>query len=318
MKRFVVLAALAFLLPSEAPAILFWNLGNGDNLTDPGTGAPFASVGRVTNVGNTIGVGSAVYLGGGFILTANHVLINATYNRITFNGTDSFEVDTSFASVGRYAGKKVAPNVDLAVVKLLTSPSVAPVPLLTSPSELVAASTIVGWGVGRNPSVPLGNVTVAWGNATTEAKRWGENVPRGLAVIPHGSGNFTAITTVLGGGEDFDPTGLGANEAAVTVNDSGAGLFQNISGTWYLIGVATNVQAFGNSTFGNDTTSTPRGHYNYFARISEYDHLITGLVPEPSPLALSALAAAASLLSLRRRHPRGPTAGKTGGFPFPR
>ncbi|MCX7868378.1 MAG: hypothetical protein N2322_00350 [Terrimicrobiaceae bacterium] len=302
MKKLAL--AAVFLLPClPAQGILFWNLDNSANQSDPGTGAPFEAVGRVTNSSNTAGSGTVVYLGSGFVLTANHVTFDPTFQYVTFNGTDSYQVDTSWKDTSRSAGYQVATNVDLAVVKLLSAPSIAPVTMLTTPSELIAPATVVGWGRGRDPSVPLGNASVAWGNATTEAKRWGLNEPKTTATVSYGSGNFTALVTILGGnGTLFDPDGLGDSEAAVTLNDSGAGLFQNISGTWYLIGIATNVEAFGTSVFGNDRASpAPRGQANYYARISEYDHLISALIPEPSAASLALAAAAAAGLLLRKR-----------------
>lgn len=305
MKALGPLLAALFSAPA-AQALLFWNLDNSANQSDPGTGVPWEAVGRVTNNSTSAGSGSAIYLGSGYVLTASHVTFDATYKYVTFNGSETYEVDTSFKDTGRFAGKQIATNVDLAVVKLLSSPSTAPVTLLTGPSELFSSSaTIVGWGRGRDPSVPLSSTTVAWGNATTEAKRWGVNEPKTTANVPFGSGNFTALVTILGGnGPGFLPDGLGDAEAAVTLNDSGAGLFQNISGTWYLIGVATDVEEFGNSTFGNDWTISPRGQYNFYARISEYDHLITALIPEPASSTLALLALAAIGLGTRNRQRR--------------
>lgn len=283
----------------SAHALIFWNLDNSANQSDPGTGVPFASVGRVTNHdGSAGGTGSAIYLGSGFVLTADHVVFNSTFEYITFDGTTYYQVDTSWKDSSRYAGYRVASTVDLAVVKLLSSPSVAPVSLLTSPSELAAATTLVGWGRGRDPSVPLSTTTVAWGNATTEAKRWGLNAAEATVTISYGVYNYDAIRTVLGSSTG-SPAGLGDDEAATALNDSGSAMFQFISGNWHLIGVATAVEVSGNSTFGNDDSSPGRGNYNYFARISSYSSEILALIPEPSSAGLL-LASITTLLSLRR------------------
>lgn len=72
-----------------AQAIILLGLGNSDNLTDPGSGAPFASVARLSNGLGTIG-GSGIYLGNGYILTANHV---GPFSSVTFDGVTTYTHD---------------------------------------------------------------------------------------------------------------------------------------------------------------------------------------------------------------------------------
>jgi len=283
---------------SSAPALIFWNLGNSANQSDPGTGVPWNSVAAVSNSSGTSRSGSAIYLGDGYLLTANHVTISSTYSYVTFNGSDFYEIDTSFKAGSRYAGKQVLSGngsvvLDLAVFKLKTVPTgVTPVLMLTTPSEQIAPATIIGWGVGRADSSSLGNATVAWGNATTSAKRWGLNEPKTFMPISYSGYSFNSIVTVAGAsGPGYFPAGLGNAEAALTLLDSGAALFQQISGTWYLIGVANTVEqqaGTNTSTFGIDSLTDSmsgdpkRGDQNFFTRISSYHTQIQALIPEPS------------------------------------
>jgi hypothetical protein len=294
----MLLAALAWVcvMMQSASAIILFGLGNSDNLTDPGTGVPFDGVARVftTDGGNTRG--SAVHLGGGYMLTANHVQVTAAQS-FTFDGVVSYTLDAGFTPT------QVAAGVDMKVFKLATTPTVAAASVYTGVGELAAPATLVGWGRGRLETVPLGSAVVAWGGTETIAKRWGLNVPKAADLIEYSYAGFDysyqSIITVLGGQTD-DPAGLGANEAAITQYDSGSGLFQYLGGQWYLIGIATTVETNGSSNFGDDDFEMAGGDLNFFARVGTYDSQILTLIPEPASgfLILSGV-----LLALRRsRH----------------
>ncbi|MFZ4773883.1 MAG: hypothetical protein ACOYM3_00875 [Terrimicrobiaceae bacterium] len=294
------------LMTMPARALLFWNQDNSANTSDPLTGVPWGSVAAVSNGTGSLRSGSAVYLGNGYLLTANHVTMNAIYDFVTFNGVSFFQIDSTFQSGSRTAGKQVDTGLDMAVFKLQTIPGGIPaVTLLGTGTEEIAPATIVGWGVGRDPADPLGDAVVTWGaESTTSAKRWGENVPLDLVNLSDGSYSYTAVRTVAGGsGPGYNPEGVGNNEAAVTLLDSGSGLFQNISGSWYLIGLTNTVSFQSGSfttTFGNDKTTGSTGDDNYFTQISAYDDKILALIPEPSA-AQFVLFFAGALLIFRAR-----------------
>lgn len=298
-----IAVAFSFAFAEPAEAIIFFNKDNSANQSDPSTGVPWEAVGKVTNSGASNISGSAVYVGNGWVLTANHVTVNSSYNHVSFDGSTVFEIDLSTVT-------QVAPNVDLKVAKLKSTPSLSPVTLLTTGSESVTtASTIVGWGKGRDSTDLPGTQTVDWGDDTTIAKRWGLNKLYDSVSISYQSGNYTAIRTILGAndaGSTFNPDGLGDDEAALTLYDSGSSMFQNIVGTWYLIGIGTNVDVNGQSYFSDDSLVSPAndpGHGNYLVRISSYDTQILGLIPEPSVTALLAFGAGiAVLLRFRRQH----------------
>jgi len=298
------LLAGCFLLGVEAQGMIFYNLGNSSNTTDPGTGVPWSSVAKVTNSAGTSIKGSAVYLGNGYMLTANHV-DTASTQYVTFDGTTTLQIDQTFFSGS--ATMQVAPGVDMKIFKLTTNPAITAATLLTTPTEQVASATLVGWGVGRNASSPVGSGTaVNWGGDTSAAKRWGVNAPKVVGNVSYIDGpnaySYDGIYTFLGGsGPSFDPDGLGDSEAAVTAYDSGSGLFQFIGGTWYLIGLTTVAEVNGVSTFGNDQTSDPRGDANAFVRISSYDtQIMSIIVPEPGTFTLLALGAVMLLWATRR------------------
>ena len=303
MRKLLLTTALLLALSvAPAPALVLWGLDNTANLTDPGTGAPWNAVAKVTNSGGSLIEGSAVYLGNGFMLTANHVTMNLTYSFVTFDQVETFAIDPTFNDGVRAYGKQVAPGVDMAVFKLTSIPvSATAAALLPTATESFGASSsaaLVGWGVGRNASSPVGTNTVGWGDATTSDKRWGINAPRTNSSIL----GYESIVTYAGTTNAPNPNnkGLGDSEAGATLYDSGSGLFQQIGSEWYLIGLTTAVAKKDSTTF--DLDSAGGGDANYFARISTYDEEITALVPEPSTLSLLAMAGTAlAAITLRRR-----------------
>jgi hypothetical protein len=143
-KLLLTTALLLALSAAPAPALVLWGLDNTANLTDPGTGAPWNAVAKVTNSDGSLIEGSAVYLGNGFMLTANHVTMNLTYSFVTFDQVETFAIDPTFNDGVRAYGKQVAPGVDMAVFKLTSIPvSVTAATLLpTANAERVGASPI--------------------------------------------------------------------------------------------------------------------------------------------------------------------------------
>jgi hypothetical protein len=292
-----VLATLGFMM-QPAGAIILFGLDNSANQTDPGTGVHFDAVAKVYNTSGGDTRGSAVHIGGGYMLTANHVEVTAAQS-FTFNGVDFYTLDAG------YTPTQVATGVDMKVFRLAAIPTVGAANLYSGVGEMVAPATLVGWGRGRLPSVPIETATVTWGDLDTIAKRWGLNVPKAAFNIGYTHNsityNYPSIVTVLGS-ETGDPAGLGANEAALTQYDSGSGLFQYIGGQWYLIGIATTVDTNGSSTFGNDGFGAGGGDANYFARVGTYHTQILTLVPEP---ATGLMALGGVLRVLRRRRADG-------------
>ncbi len=296
-------ALAAILLVSFVPraeALVLWGAGNDANITDPGTGVPWDAVGRVAGSDLSAGStsGSAVHIGDGFMLTANHVSIDPT-RFVTFNGVDSFAVDTTFHGGN---GVQIASGVDLKLFRLASVPLTSSV-ALDSTGGSVSPATVVTYGVGRGATSPSSS-PVAWGAIDTVAKRWGINVPRALSGISYDTYSYAALWSVAGNPSD-SPGGVGGNEAALTAFDSGSGMFQNISGVWYLIGVATLVEqqsGANTSTFGVDAvTGSGRGDRNFHASVATYRSQILAAVPEPSALSLAAFAAAAALLGIQKR-----------------
>jgi len=272
-----------------AQAVILFGLDNSANQTDPGTGVPFDAVARVSNSSGTTLGGSAVHIGGGWMITANHV---GPFDAATFDGVSFYSRDTSTPTVQ-------LGTADMKLFRLTQTPTVSAANVYSGASETTGPATIIGWGVGRDPSIAVNSSTVTWGNESTSAKRWGLNNPAGLFTITSGGYDFEAIFTILGASSGLPP-GLGASEAAVTLLDSGGGMFQQIDGIWYLIGIATNVEVGGSSSFGNNDLSGERGDANFFARVGNYSDQIFSITGIPEPSAAMLLCLSMTALCARR------------------
>lgn len=280
---------------ASAHAIILFGLDNAANQTDPGTGVPFDAVARVSNTAGTTLGGTAIHIGDGWMLTANHV---GPFDSATFDGVSFYQRDLSVPTVQ-------LGTADLKLYRLTAAPTVSAVNVYSGSAEHTGPATLIGWGRGRDTSVPINSNSVTWSTSdATSAKRWGLNKPVGYTDIAYSGYDFQSTYTILGSDTGV-PSGLGENEAAVLMLDSGAGMFQQIGGVWYLIGVAVTVEVSGTSLFGNDDVVAGRGHANYFARISPYSDDImqaTG-IPEPSIVAVTGFFA--MLLLTRRQRNRG-------------
>lgn len=298
MKLPLLLATFSVMACASAPdasAIILYGKDNSANQTDPGTGAPWTNVGRLTNSSGTAVDASAVYLGDRFVLTADHVDPSANRTHVTFDGSTTWAIEPG-------SHQQVASGVDLKVIRLSEDPELPALMLYEDAQDLARASELVGWGRGRDPSVPVGTDHVAWGDNSTIAKRWGTNTTLNNATnISYDVGSKTysyeALQTRL-------LNTAGADEAAMTRYDSGGALFQDIGGQWYLSGIATTVERSGESRFGAATGSPfVLGDLNYFARVSTYSSEIYAAIPEPSSWA-TLLGVGSLLLAARIRFRR--------------
>lgn len=296
-KGFFLFAVAGALCLPQAQALIFYNASNSSNLTDPGDGFQFDAVARISSAQNPTSLGqingSAIHLGGGYMLTANHVG-TSTGNEVTFDGSTFYQIDGSFTPT------QVAANVDMKVFKLNANPGgISAVDIYTGSSENIGNAYLVGWGVGRDATA-LGSSSVGWGGHTTSDKRWGINRPEDFINVPYQSGSYTAIRTTLGS-PSGTPSGIGDLETAVTDKDSGSAMFQYLDGSWQLIGVATAVETSGTSLFGDDVPSSANSHDNFFARVAPYSSDILILIPELHSLSLMGIFGMGFLVCVSRR-----------------
>ena len=280
MRRFHWLLGAFFLFAQVdfANAIVFFSQGNDANLDNPGVGLPWDNVVQMQSPTGPIGTG--VYLGNRYVLTAGHVG-PLTSVKVGFV---NYLLDSSPAvAIG---------TADMKLVRLASDPGLGGVRLNSNPSADGGAAHLVGYGVGRAPSSLLGTSPVTWGDSSTATKRWGTNFVDG------------AIGAALVGGYTSDllrtqfNSNAGVNEAALTIYDSGSALFRQIGSDWYLVGLGAYVQNSGYSLASTQFNSKDSDD-SYFIRISSYagSSVMIGGVGVPEPSSHSLLFVGAAFLS---------------------
>jgi hypothetical protein len=279
--------ACVFMVFQLSEAIILVGGGNLVNTTAPENGAPWEEVARVTNAtGTHTTSGTAVHLGGGYMLTASHVSLSQGY--VSFDGSTTYQIEAG--SAVRVGHERHVP--DLQIFRLANHPGTSGVPLLPEWAHDTEASfgaaTHIGWGLGHSWADSDNPWT--WGDASTSDKRWGVNDFESMQFCYYSYGGidykFESLVTRL----DSDAT---ANEAGATLYDSGSGLFiQNEDNEWFLAATMVTVSKHGSSTFAADGTQD----WNYSVRISEYASEIGSLLVNPLPMPVPEMAEQALLL----------------------
>lgn len=255
--------------------------------------APWLSVGKVSLADDSGLAGSAVHLGHGWMITADHVSLAGNRGVVFGEGIGFYALDPTF-------NPQQIGTADVKIFRLQSTPNVPAVPIHTGPIT-TAPSLHIGWGVGRDATA-LQQATVGWGADSTSAHRWGLNNPAYFANLEYNynSKTYTQTAIVTLAGSD---TANGIYEAALTRYDSGSGLFQWIDGAWHLAGIGITVEVNNTSFFGTVNpadASPPRGHANYLASIPHLSTEIIAVIPEAASLLL-ALIPLACAATFRRR-----------------
>jgi len=269
-RLYLFLGAVFLFAPLDfANAIVFFSQGNDANLTKPENGLPWENVVQMRSDSGPIGTG--VYLGNRYVLTAGHVAPLTTV-RIGF-------LDYALDSSVPY----LVGTSDMKLVRLASDPGLGSVRLNTNPLNDGGYSYMVGYGVGRASGSLVNASPVTWGDASTSAKRWGTNLVDGAISNAQVAGYTSDLLRT-----QFN-SNAGGSEAALTILDSGSALFRQIGSDWFLVGLGAYVQNSGYSLASSQFNSSESDD-NYFIRISSYagsvQQIGTVLVPEPSTLGL--------------------------------
>lgn len=268
---------LSYCLPLQTlSAVILYSGSNTENLTAPDAEREdlFNAVGYICKFDGTSRTGSVVYLGGKYVLTADHVVIR---DKVSFDGSTFYNIDKDFGGGG---GSQVL-STDLKVVKLIAEPTgLVPVVLNTSSLELNKAGTIVACGRGVDPADTNGADGWDFGNPSTENKRWGTNDIAGnllytYEVFKKTYTNVISLNTILNNNE-------GDDEAGLNLIDSGGAIFGKFGAgpnqEWRLMGVPAVVFA-DPAPFSNSPTLD---NQNLFVRISSYASAIQDEIPDTS------------------------------------
>ena len=310
---FVISAAIVLAAAGRDAAAVLIQMGDGTgNTTAPADDPGFANVGYSSN-----GIGTAIYLGEGWVLTAGHV---GGGGIVLSSGTYFEQAGTGFSLANDTVGEST--YTDLYMYKLQTTPvglqtlsiaSTAPTPGLDV--------TMIGAGLNRGaftkwlintsttPNVwteTTGTAADAAGYKTGagRAVRWGTNDVETSnfwerSYFGPGPNDFTSVRAFT---TDFD-FAEDSTEAQAVLRDSGGAVFAKQGSQWQLTGVIYAVEGFPDQP--SPVFNAVFGNFTYMADLSHYRSQIVAAVPEPSAAVLAACGAA-GLFIARSRRPRRP------------
>ena len=307
-----VLASIGLLLlPAASQALIVYDANSNSNdynisvpasptIYDP-TAALWNDVVQIRSSNGTPNA-SGVYLGNGFILTANHV----DGTRYFIEGTE-YSVDTSFNGTGsKQVTNTSGQGLDLKLVKITSPPSLDGIQMMnSSQSALSSSSLYIGWGVGNGTpqTTDPANQGWLWGDSSTVNKRWGRNITLGSNYyFADNPGTYLETQfnrTVFGSGAAYN------NDVfSLSLGDSGGGLFEYLNNQWMLAGIGTDVSTLWSSYYDRNTGLIgDQPDASYFVSMPAYSQDVLNAIPEPSVLMLSLVAGVGLLpsLVLRRR-----------------
>ena len=266
------LAARRTLASGPARAVLLGSTDGSGNTTAPADDPGWDRVGTVN--GST-----GVYLGDGFVLSAQHVDAG---NFVL--GSTTYNLDLAYTP--QYLQTQSGPDAyaDLVIFRIVGGPTTSLLPIYGGSSEIGMTATTIGYGLDRGAEVP--DQGWLWGSTAT--KRWGQNVIDATFTISEGASFYESLVS------DFDRVGgFGsglAQEAHAATGDSGGALFIKDGVVWKLAGIMTAVTESGRSFYDNDTVLPGNQPDRLFSvRLSAYDDWILTTIPEPGTSTLMLL-----------------------------
>ena len=205
------------------------------------TTAPPADPGW-SHVGGVNGL-SGVYVGNGWVLTANHVGVGPmTLGSVTYP-----VVPGSSVRLEHSAGVPT----DLLLFRLISDPGLDPLPIAVTSPPVSTQAILIGRGCDRGAAYTFSG-HAGWRWVYTYPQRWGTNaVSQAAADVTVNGGPLRALAF------SFDNLGT-VPEAIATTGDSGGAVFVGdqlagiINARWSFGGQASSSSVFGNGTYVAD------------------------------------------------------------------
>ena len=278
------LSAVFLVLSLSAPstAVLI-DSGDGSGNTT----APFPDPGW-DNVGLRGSLG-AIYLGNGWVLTANHVAAGS----VEFDGITYAHLPSLVTQIQNPDGS----GADLLVFGLMPPhPPLPSLPLASVSPSTGEATILIGPGRDRGPAttwqptppLPPSIDGYEWGSGAT--MRWGTNEIAPSPMLP--------IFQTISISTEFEE-GATPHESQAAVGDSGGALFVENAGIWELAGLLFAIAGFSNQP----PNTALYGNATYAGDIALYRDAILEITSVPEPRG-GLLIGSCLLGVLARRFPR--------------
>jgi len=279
--------------------------GDAGHLTAPVADPGWNRVGRVgTN-------GSGIYLGNGWVLTANHVSDKTTF---LVDGDTTYNVMAGSENTYRMRNTTDTADIDLYMFRVSVPggsglEGLGTMPIATSLPGNGTVGTHIGTGEGQTSAsattyyVDVDPATWVWdtepfaeADATVGGYSWAGDASRDTRwnqqVMSNNDFDFSGMEGFRTNFEAVDEFGMVAD------NDSGSPMFFNNGGTWELSGIAISVTGYS----GQPSRTSMYGNDSVYADISAYRDQIVVVVPEIASWSMLALTGAAALLLRRKRN----------------
>ncbi|MHA3772873.1 peptidase S1 [Verrucomicrobiota bacterium sgz303538] len=288
--QFLGIASVLFFSVQSAKALIVYGSDTGgttDNTMPPTNNAPWNYVASID--GNS--GASGVYLGYGYVITANHV--TGALASVSISGS-VYAIDQSYTPL-QIGG------ADIKLLRIIGDPGLAPITLIgANDDDTGKDATVIGWGVGKGADVTGQGWN--WGDDYSRMERWGLNTTGSSYVTSGGLSllytEFNRPGALLGG------SSAGADEATLSLGDSGGGLFIKYGNTWKLAGIIAGVDTFGSALYDKDAVAPfDQPERSFYTPVQLYRNDIIQAIPEPSAACLL-LATTASWLGCVRRRDR--------------
>jgi hypothetical protein len=244
--RLLPVLALGLCLAWPSHAVIIDSGDGTGNTSAPSDDPGWAHVG-------TKGGATVIYLGNGWVLTANHVGIGD----VVFQGVLYPAVEGSSIRLQNDSG----PPPDLRVFRIDPRPVLPILPIRDSTPTVSTAVTMIGHGRNRgsatswNPPGPGGPIKgYEWG--VGKSMRWGTNVVGGSGTVLDTESFYT----------DFSERRGTTHEAQAANGDSGGAVFIKDQGVWELAGVMFAIGEYANqpaelALYGNLTYAADLAPY---------------------------------------------------------
>jgi hypothetical protein len=240
---------------------------------------------------------NAVYIGDGWVLSANHTGVSAV--QFDINGPQYQPIPHSYIQVPNPTGLGLPTNADLQMYRISADPGLPSLTIATQPLSVNDEVMFMSYGVYRFPTEFHWNVnsstnpptwtTVSSGGTRSGydigggGKRWGANqVADDNVVLGESDADLTTIAegSTIANLTSYDRSSSDPFEAQVVGGDSGSGVYYKRNGQWQLAGIVLANYIFdgqSNANFNPNNSLGVYGNLSAFADLSSYASQIAAI-----------------------------------------